>query len=198
MVHLQADATVRQFGLLSFPYAADSETVELRYVRVCKPDGSVLKTDLSAVQDIAAENTQEASLHSDEPQLQLPVRSLSAGDRLEYEAVSDVRKAEASNGFWSAQRFERNAVTLGQRIELRFPSSRKVTVLSPGYKAVQRTENVTACTGGTTSSANRRCRLQQRLAERDEGRHGRRGEVPAYTRCCLDHVCQLGSSGSGG
>lgn len=43
-VRIQSEAGVRQFGVLSFSYKADNESLEVTYVRVRKPDGSVIET----------------------------------------------------------------------------------------------------------------------------------------------------------
>ncbi len=134
VLHLQSDAAVRQFGLLDFTYAADNETVELKYVRVRKADGTVVVTDASAAQDLPAEITRQAPLYSDQHQLQIPVRSLAVGDRLEYEAVIHVRKAEVPGQFWGALNFEKRLVALKESIELRFPVDQRVTVLSPAHE----------------------------------------------------------------
>ncbi len=133
VLHLQSDAAVRQFGLLNFNYAADNETVELKYVRVRKADGTVLATDASAAQDLPAEVTRQAPLYSDQHELQIPVRSLAVGDRLEYEAVIHLRKAEVPGQFWGAAEFEKRLVALDERVELRLPAGRHVTVLSPAH-----------------------------------------------------------------
>ena len=134
VLHLQSDAAVRQFGLLSLNYAADNEAVEIKYLRVRKADGTVVATDASTAQDLPAEVTRQAPLYSDQHQFQLPVRSLAVGDRLEYEAVVHIRKAESPGQFWEAFNFEKRLVSLDQTIELRFPSSRHVTVISPAIK----------------------------------------------------------------
>jgi hypothetical protein len=99
LIHLQSEAAVRQFGVLNLAYAADSESIELHYVRVRKPDGTVVSTDASAAHDMPSEITQQAPLYSDQRQLQIPIRSLAVGDRLEYEAVVRVRKPEAPGQF---------------------------------------------------------------------------------------------------
>lgn len=49
--------------------------------------------------------TREAPLYSDLKQRQLPVRSLAAGDTLEYDQHIVYRKAEAPNQFWGGEHF---------------------------------------------------------------------------------------------
>ncbi len=140
VIHLQSEAAVRQFGIINFSYAADSESVELHYVRVRKADGSVIATEPSAAHDMPAEVTEQAPLYSDQRQLQIPVRGLAVNDRLEYEAVVHVRKPEAPGQFWNALYFEPKAVTLDEEFELRYPSATRLTVISPNDKPDRHTE----------------------------------------------------------
>ena len=133
-LHLQSEAAVRQFGVLLFPYAADNDKVEIRFVRVRKPDGTLVPTDPASAQDLPAEVTREAPLYSDQRQLQIPARGLAVGDRLEYEVVVHTRKSDAEGQFFQALSFENKAVAPDQTVELRFPSAVKVTVLSPNRK----------------------------------------------------------------
>ena len=141
VLHLQSDAAVRQFGVLSFAYAAGNESVELHYVRVRKTDGTLIATDSSAAQDLPAEVTRQAPLYSDQHQLQVPVRSLAVGDRLEYEVVVHMHTAEAPGQFWDALTFDKQAVTLDQQVELHVPSDKRLTVLSPSYPPIVHTQN---------------------------------------------------------
>jgi hypothetical protein len=43
-VHIQSQAGLQQFGLLSFPYASANSTMEIVYVRVTKQDHRVIET----------------------------------------------------------------------------------------------------------------------------------------------------------
>src|SRR3989442_214326 len=43
-VRIQSEAGVQRYGLLSFSYASGTGTFEIGYVRVRKPDGSVVET----------------------------------------------------------------------------------------------------------------------------------------------------------
>ncbi len=140
VLHLQSDAAVRQYGVLSFPYSADNESVELRSIRVRKPDGSLVSTDLDGKRDLTADVTREAPLYTDQHQLQIPVQSLAVGDRLEYEVVIHKLRAETPGAFWEALYFEKNIVTLDQQLELRYPTASSLNVQSPHLKAVIHTD----------------------------------------------------------
>ena len=62
-IRVQSEAGVQQSGLLIFPYDQATEKVDIDYVRVRKPDGSVVETPPETVQDMPAEATREATHH---------------------------------------------------------------------------------------------------------------------------------------
>jgi hypothetical protein len=55
-VRIQSEAAVREFGVLSFSYGSANEKMNVEYVRVRKPDGSVVETPASSILDVATEN----------------------------------------------------------------------------------------------------------------------------------------------
>ena len=131
---MQSDAAVRQLGLLEFPYESRNEHLDFVYVRVRKPDGSVVITPDSDAQDQAAEVTRQAPLYSDLHVKQLPVKALSAGDVLEYQ-VREVRTVAAAPGhFWFTQDFLSNGVVLEETASLSVPRNKYVQVESPKVK----------------------------------------------------------------
>ncbi len=67
-VKVQSDTAVRQFGVLEFPYESRNEHIEFVYVRVRKPDGSVVSTPETDAQDQPAEVTRQAPFYSDHSQ----------------------------------------------------------------------------------------------------------------------------------
>ena len=64
-VKILAEAGVKAFAVLSFTYTSANEVVDVDYVRVRKPDGTVIKTPDYNVQDMPAEVTRSASMYSD-------------------------------------------------------------------------------------------------------------------------------------
>jgi len=48
---IQSESSVREFGLLAYPFAASFETLDLVYARVHKPDGTIVETPASDVQE---------------------------------------------------------------------------------------------------------------------------------------------------
>ncbi len=134
VVRVQSEGAARQFSVLSVSYASAYETGALDFVRVRKPDGSVIETPTSAAIEMPAPVTREAPLYSDLKENQLPVRSLAAGDTLEYQLHTRRSKAEAPGQFWGAEHFTATgSVVLSETLTLEVPSATYVKVWSPNH-----------------------------------------------------------------
>src|SRR5208283_1742336 len=82
-VKILAEAGVKAFAVLSFTYTSANEAVEFDYVRVRKPDGTVVKTP-------------DYDIH----EKHVAVKGLGVGDVLEYLVRYRVSKAEVPGQFW--------------------------------------------------------------------------------------------------
>lgn len=135
-LRIQSEAAAHQFGVLSFAYASASETPRIALVRVHKADGTTVDTPPADAIEMAAEVTREAPLYSDLKEKHIPVRSLSAGDKLEYEVDTTIDKAEAPGQFWGADHFTApgTIVVLAEVLTLEFPKDKYVQVWSPNHK----------------------------------------------------------------
>ena len=133
VLRMQSEAAVRQFGVLTLPFASSNERIEIDYVRVRKPDGSVVETPAADAQEMPQEVTRIAPFYSDLKEKQLPVRNLRVGDRLEYKARILRTKAEAPGEFWGQESFGSGVVLLDEHIELHVPKGKYVKVWSPEY-----------------------------------------------------------------
>jgi tetratricopeptide (TPR) repeat protein len=133
VLRVQSSAALQIFAVLRFPYASGTQSLEIAYARVRKPDGTVVETPVGDAQDQPAQVTQVAPMYSDLHLKQLPVRSLAVGDTLEFETKLTQKSAEAPGEFWNAENFGVGLVYLDRRIELRVPKSKSVTVYSPKY-----------------------------------------------------------------
>jgi len=138
---IQSEGAVHEAGLLTFSYASGEEHVEPVYVRVRKPDGTVVNTPAADAQDMPTEVTREAPFYSDLREIQIPVKSLSPGDKLEYQLRFVRQKSTAPGQFWGALNFARHNVVLEETVELSFPKDKYVLVLSPKDKPVIAEEN---------------------------------------------------------
>jgi len=142
-MRVQSDGAAQQFGVLAFSYASASETPQIKYVRVYKPDGSTVDTPASDAIDMPADVTREAPLYSDLKEKHLPVRSLSPGDTLEYEVDTAINKPETPGEFWGADHFTPpgTLVVLDESLTLDVPADKYVQVWSPNHKPAVAEQN---------------------------------------------------------
>jgi hypothetical protein len=136
---VNSDATVRQLGILNIPYASSSERVELVYVRVRRPDGSLTETPLTGAIEMPTPVTTAAPFYSDLKELQIPVRNLRAGDHLEWQAKVIRTRPEAPGQFWGQEFFVSDTVVLSETIELHVSKDQYVNVWSLDNKPVETT-----------------------------------------------------------
>ncbi len=135
ILRIQSNGAAQQFGVLSFGYAAANETPAIKFVRVHKSDGTTVETPVSDAIDMPADVSREAPLYSDLKEKHLPVRSLSPGDKLEYEVDTAINKPDAPGQFWGAYHFTApgSTVTLAEVLTLEMPSDKYVQVWSPNH-----------------------------------------------------------------
>lgn len=137
ILRIQSDGAAQQFGVLSFGYAAANETPVIKFVRVHKSDGSTVETPVADAIDMPADVSRQAPLYSDLKEKHLPVRSLSPGDKLEYEVDTAINKPDAPGEFWGTNHFTPpgTVVVLAEMLTLQVPSDKYVQVWSPNHKA---------------------------------------------------------------
>ena len=135
LLRIQSDGAAQQFGVLSFSYASANETPVIEMVRVHKADGSDVDTPSSDAIEMPAEVTREAPLYSDLKEMHIPVRSLSKGDKLEYEVNTVINKPQAAGHFWGAMHFTPpgTGIVLAEILTVEFPSDKYVQVWSPNH-----------------------------------------------------------------
>lgn len=140
-IKLQSQAALQSLGTVRLSYAASDGGVEIDYVRVVKPDGTVVTTPLTDVLDIPAEVTQIAPLYSDWKEKRVPVKGLQVGDVLEFQARWLIRRPDVPGQFWYETNFNKDAIVLDEQLEVRFPSARKVKVKSTEVQPEIKEEN---------------------------------------------------------
>jgi hypothetical protein len=127
---VQADAGVKQLAVLTFTYTSANQQVDIAYVRVLHPDGTVVVTPGYNVQDMPADVSREAPMYSDIHEKHVAVRGLGVGDTLEYKVTLRTLKAEDPGQFWMEYSFEKNAIMLDEQLDLDLPADKQVTVVS--------------------------------------------------------------------
>lgn len=133
-VRVQSEGMLRQLGVLSFSYSSANEEIKVEYVRVRKPDGSIVATPDSGIVDTTAEIAISAPTYSDLRQKQVPVKGLGVGDVVEYSVRSSQRKPEVPGQFWYEQVFPDDTVVLRETLELTVPKDKPLQVSSPKLK----------------------------------------------------------------
>lgn len=130
VVQVKSQAGILQFGNLPIPYESRNQKVEFTYIRIRKPDGSVVETPSTYTQDMPAGVTLQAPMYSDLHIKQVPVTNLNPGDTLMYQYKMDQFQPEVPNQFWLALNFLKAGIVLEQHIEIRVPASKHVQVES--------------------------------------------------------------------
>src|SRR5579884_1952821 len=110
VVRVQAEAGVQNFGVLTFTYTASSQTVEVDYVRVRRPDGTVVITPEYNIQDMPSQVTREAPMYSDIHEKHVAVKGLGVGDVLEYSVRYRTFKPQVPGQFWWEYSFDKNLI----------------------------------------------------------------------------------------
>lgn len=137
---IQSEASLKEVGVLTIPYASSTQRVQIVYARVRRSDGTVVETPVDQAMDMPSPVTREAPFYSDLKQLQLPIRSLRIGDTLEWQSKVILTKAEVPNQFFGQETFSESGVVLSQTLELRVPKGMYLNVWSPKYKPTETVE----------------------------------------------------------
>ena len=140
-LRIQSDAGVQRFSVLSFPYQESTETVEIVYVRVHKPDGTVIVTPAENVLDMPSDITRQAPFYSDLHEKHVAVKGLTVGDVLESQVRWHLTKPLAPGQFWFAFYLPHDSIVLHKELEVTVPGERAVKWKSPTSKPVIREES---------------------------------------------------------
>jgi hypothetical protein len=89
---------VQQYGQVVFGCNSANERIEVAFVRVRKPDGTVVATSPASVQDLTAPVQRVAPVYTDFRQKHVTVESLRPGDTLQFRLVTTVRIPRSRRG----------------------------------------------------------------------------------------------------
>jgi len=134
VARVQTEAGVHSLAVLSFSYLSSSQSVEIDYVRVRKPDGSVVTTPDSNVLDMPAEVTRSAPMYSDIHEKHVTVKALGVGDVLEYMIRYRILKPQVPGQFWFEYTFAQDSIVRDYELQITVPADKYVKVVSPHYK----------------------------------------------------------------
>ena len=129
-IKVNSDSGVQALGQLKVGYSALSDKLEVVYVRVIKPDGTVITAPESAVQDLTIP---DAPVYTDYHQKHITVPSLRPGDVLEYQFVRTITNPLTPGQFWTSYDFKDRGIVLDERLEINVPKLRQIKLKSePG------------------------------------------------------------------
>lgn len=140
-VRILADAGVKEMAVLTFTYTASNQQVDIGYVRVKKPDGTVVVTPDYNTQDMPADVTREAPMYSDIHQKHVAVKGLGVGDTLEYQITLRTLKPEVPGQFWTEYGLEKNVIIFDEQLDVDLPADKPVTVASADVQPSVTTAN---------------------------------------------------------
>src|SRR6202046_800661 len=132
-IRVQSDAGVQQLGELVFGYNSSNEQMEVRTVRVRKPDGTIVTAAPDSIKEMTARAAHDAPMYTDYKEKHITVPSLHAGDTIEYEIVTRTLTSLAPGEFWFAYNFLEDAIVLDERLEVDVPQGRAITIRSPEF-----------------------------------------------------------------
>ncbi len=130
-IRIVSEGGVQALGQIKIGYSALSDKLDIVYVRVHKPDGTVITAQQSAIQDLTTPN---APVYTDYHEKHVSVPSLRPGDVLEYEVVRTITDPLAPNQFWTTYNFAETGVVLDEQLEINVPKARHIKIKTrPGY-----------------------------------------------------------------
>ena len=135
-VRVLTDTGVKNWGIVSFPYQSATQTVDVDYVRVHKPDGTTIVTPADNIQDLDSEITRAAPFYSDLREKHVAVKGLGKGDTLEYAAHWQTTKPLAPGQFWFQYSFDHEGIVLNERLEIKVPADRAIKLKGPETQTV--------------------------------------------------------------
>jgi tetratricopeptide (TPR) repeat protein len=178
-LRIQSDAGVQRYSVLTFPYQDAFETVEIVYVRVRKPDGTVIVTPAENILDMPSDITRQAPFYSDLHEKHVAVKGLTAGDVLETQTRWHVIKPLAPGQFWTASNFSHDFILLHQEIQISVPRDRAVKWKSPALKPVVTEEGGRRIFTWTRSQLEHQSADQDKTEQEKQAYEAARGKLPA-------------------
>lgn len=134
VINIQSQAGVQELGQLIFGYSSATESLEVSYVRVRKPDGRSIETAVTSAQDFAPEILRQAPAYSDYRERHVSVAALAPGDVLEYRTVVHITSALAPREFWYEHTFLKDVAFDEEQLEIDVPKSVPLKLKSPDRK----------------------------------------------------------------
>ncbi len=133
VIKVTSESGVQALGQLKIGYSALSDKLQIDYVRVLKPDGTVVTAQESAIQDLTIP---DAPVYTDYHQKHISVPSLRPGDTLEFRYVRTIVNPLIPGQFWTSYTFTERGIVLDEEVEINVPKDRAIKLKTqPGFDA---------------------------------------------------------------
>jgi len=130
-IKITSESGVQALGQLKVGYSALSDKLEIPYVRVHKPDGTVITAQESAIQDLTFP---DAPVYTDYHEKHISVPALRPGDVLEYRFIRTIASPLTPGQFWTSFNFADKGIILDEQLEINVPKDRQIKLKTkPGY-----------------------------------------------------------------
>ncbi|MFZ0702461.1 MAG: DUF3857 domain-containing protein [Candidatus Acidiferrales bacterium] len=123
-----SDEGANELKTISFDYDSANEKVELRFLRVTKPNGSIVEGKPDALSDDLAPAAKDAPAFSELREAKVTVPAMAPGDTLSYEFVTSVVKPAAAGEFWFSHSFLTARPALDEELEINVPAARTIHI----------------------------------------------------------------------
>jgi tetratricopeptide (TPR) repeat protein len=121
-VHIQSESAIHEFGLLVYDYASSFETLDIVYVRVRRPDGTIIETPPGDIQELDSAVSREAPMYTDQREKHIAVKSLGVGDVLEAHLRWTIHDPIAPGHFWFDHSFYTSGICLQETLRIDMPA----------------------------------------------------------------------------
>jgi tetratricopeptide (TPR) repeat protein/transglutaminase-like putative cysteine protease len=133
-IRVQSYSGVQRVGQLVFNYDSANASLEIRTLRVTKPDGQVITAGPEAIQDMSSPVAESAPTYTDLRQKHVVVPSLSPGDLLEYETHTTYHPLTPGK-IWQVWDFVSENICVDERVEISVPTKFSIKTSTTGANA---------------------------------------------------------------
>jgi tetratricopeptide (TPR) repeat protein/transglutaminase-like putative cysteine protease len=177
-IRIQSDAGVQHFSVVKFAYQKLSQIFAIDYVRVTKPDGTVVVSPPDTFQDMPADITREAPFYTDTHETHVAVKGLGVGDLLEYQARWQQNKPLIPGQFWLDYNFAHEGIVLQEVVEMSVPRGRAVKLKSSTIKPVTTESSQYEVYTWTSSNLENKDDKKEKQEQQETGWRQVRGRQP--------------------
>jgi tetratricopeptide (TPR) repeat protein len=177
-LRIQSDAGVQRYSVLTFAYQEAIESIEVVYVRVRKPDGTVIVTPAENILDMPSDITRQAPFYSDLHEKHVAVKGLTVGDVLETQIRWRVTKPLVPSQFWYSFNYSRDFIQLHEEFQISVPRERAVKWKSPALKPVITEEGGRRIFTWTRSQLEHQSADQDKIEQEEKTYQAARGKLP--------------------